>query len=189
MTWQEFIDSGIEQALVGLDADNAGLNNQDGEIETLADSVMTDWAYKIANDPEHYYLLQRDYSVTLSPITLLNQPFAVGTLPDEIIPESLTVGFVADGDGNKLEPVQYFSDFLRPRDAMFGYYLLQDKRVYTRQYVTGDLSNTASPLSIKANFMPTPATLATDITHPGLINMLTSALADRLRQQIPEING
>lgn len=189
MTWQQFIDLGIEQALVGLDADNAGLANQDGEIETFANSVLSDFAYGLVDDPQHYYLLQRDYLVDLSPVVLNGRTFAVGTLAEEVIPISLRVGSVQDAEGNILQPCQFFNDLLRPRDVMFGYYLLQDKRIYTRQYFSGDLSSTLSPLAIKANFLPASATLDTDITHPGLINMLTSALAQKIRAQIPEING
>jgi hypothetical protein len=187
MTWQQFLDSSIEQALVGLDADNAGLTNQDGEIETLAQSVLADFAYRMVNDPEHFYLLQRNYLVDLNATVFNGQVLAYGTLDDEIIPLSLTVGTVADSDGNILQPVQFFNDLLRPRDAMYGYYLLQDKRVYVRQFQTGDLATTVGPLSVKANFMPTASTLATDITHPGLLNMLTTSLAEKIRGQVPEI--
>lgn len=114
-------------------------------------------------DPYLKPLLQQTYSVALDGSGVGDPLAATGSITGaagEILQEGIKYGVVIDGDGNILQPLSHYADFLRPQPTVYAYYCLKDRKILTRalgQQVTNpaEVQSVTGPLSVTANFAPT----------------------------------
>lgn len=184
MTLPEYIQKAIDTAVAGTDPDVSIIQKLRMEAETLIDQVLYELAVQCAEDPEKRGRLSKNFSVTLTS--------GSATLPAGILVEYLREGSVRDADtqangyGNVLVRVKYFNDLLKSLPTVFGYYCIENNKIYTRNINDGDLTATLGPLSIDAPFVPAKADIATDIPDEIQYDLVV-LLATRLRGVIQEV--
>ena len=146
--------------------------------DTLARQVMMDSSRRA--------WLQQTYTLALdgSGVGLLSA--ATAAIAGEILLDGIRLGTVIDADGNVLQPILHYADFLRPQSTVFGYYNLKDGAAYTRAInvqANGPLEIVGAngPLSITANYVPTavddwPPDLEADLVQT-LVNIVATKMA------------
>jgi hypothetical protein len=144
MTPQDFCDKVWEIVLSGAEADVTPLARNEPELETACHEALQWFSSDIAADEQRYHQLQRAFTVNL-----VN---GQGTLPQDILPESLDNGWITDANDNFLSKVLFYLDLTLPQSNMSGYYCLQNETIYTREKGTGNLDTTPGPLTVFANF-------------------------------------
>ncbi len=119
-------------------------------------------AQRVMRDDALRPLLQQVYSVTLSAAgegDLLTTTGSITGNAGEILIDGIRFGVVIDADGNILQPLLHYHDFLRPQATQYAYYNLKDRKILTRaidQQVNApsDIVGVNGPLSITASFDP-----------------------------------
>lgn len=118
---------------------------------------------EVMRDPERRAWLQQKYTVALDAagesVDLLTANGSVTGQAGEIILEGIHLGAVIDADGNTLQYIPYYADFLRPQPAAFAYYCLKDRKVITRAMnaavnTPSDIQSVTGPLTITCSFAP-----------------------------------
>jgi len=136
-------------------------------------------AYQVMRDDERRGLLQQAYSVPLNGSgegDLLAAAGSVTTNTGEILAEGVKFGLVLDADGNVLQPLTHYLDFVRPQPTVYAYYLIKNKAtIATRALdmaVNGpaDIQSVSGPLSITASFEPDEIDDFPPETEPDLVN-------------------
>jgi|SRR5262245_6980326 len=147
----------------------------------LADDVM--------RDPYERALLQQTYSINLDGAgqgDLLAATGSITGLTGEILLDGIRAGSVLDFDGNQLQPLLNYADFLKPQSPVFAYYAIKDRdKIVTRakdKVVTGpaDIQGVNGPLTIVAGYAPDNVTSF----PPELEDRLVQKLVDVVSQKI-----
>lgn len=144
------------------------LNAPDLEINLAACVMQASGrlARKVMRDDALRPLLQQVYSVTLSAAGEGDLLAATGSITGnagEILIDGIRLGVVVDADGNILQPLLHYHDFLRPQATQYAYYNLKDRKILTRAIdqqvnVPSDVVGVNGPLSITASFDPQEVT-------------------------------
>jgi len=152
----------------------------------LADEVMY--------DPYERALLQQTYSITLDGSgqgDLLSATGSITGLTGEILQDGIRSGNVLDFDGNQLQPLLHYADFLKPQPTVYAYYTIKDRdKILTRrigQQVNGvaDIQGVNGPLTIVASYAPDNVS-----SWPSeLEDRLVQALVDTVAQKITPANA
>lgn len=184
MTLPELIQSAIDTAVAGTNPNTNVLQFLRMEAETLSEQAFHELATKCASDPELRGRLSKSFSVALTS--------GSATLPAGILVEYLREGSVRDGDtganngqGNVLVRVKYYDDLVKSLPAVFGYYCIENNKIFTRNISDGDLTATLSPLTVYAPFVPTKADVDTEVPDE-IVDEMVVMLATRLRGLIAE---
>lgn len=120
-------------------------------------------AREAMHDPYLRALLQQTYSVTLDGAgqgDLLAATGNITAVAGEILLDGIRHGVVLDADGNQLQNILHYADFLRPQPTIWGYWSLKDRdKIVTR--IKGvqanglaEIQGAPGPLSILASFAP-----------------------------------
>lgn len=178
MTLSEYIQKAIDTALGGTDPDTNVIQKLRLEAESMIDEVLHSLAVKCAKNPELRGRLSKNFSVTLTS--------GSATVPAGMLVEYLREGSVRDADsganggkGNVLVRVKYYNDLIKELPSVFGYYCIEDNKIFTRNINDGDLTATLSPLAIDAPFVPHKDDIATDIPDEleyEIVEMLAAKL-------------
>lgn len=135
-------------------------------------------------------LLQQAFAVTLDGAGEGDLTTATGAIAGTILLDGMRYGVVIDANGNILQPIAHYADFLRPQATVFGYYNLKNNHIATRAInvqANGPLEIVGAngPLSITANFTPN----AVDDFKPELDDMLIQALCNVVTLKIKPANA
>lgn len=111
---------------------------------------------------------------------------ATAAIAGEILLDGVRVGAVIDADGNKLQPLLHYSDFLSPQAVVFGYYCLKDRAILTRainQQASGPLEivGASSPLTITASYVPTAVSDFPVDLEADLVQALVDIVATKIK--------
>lgn len=151
-------------------------------------------ARKVMADSSLRSLLQQEYSITLDASgegDLLAATGSVTGVAGEILLEGVKYGVVLDAEGQKLQPLFHYSDFLAPQVTVFGYYCIKDKAtILTRARNTSvstsfDIQSATGPLTITASY--TPASV--DDFPAELEDMLVNALCTVVTLKVKPANA
>lgn len=116
-------------------------------------------AHEVMRDSSRRAWLQQEYSLTLDGDGKGDLSAATASITGEIILDGIRFGVVIDADGNILQPLTHYADFLRPQQTVYGYYCLKDKALHTRAInaqANGplEIASANGPLTITANYVP-----------------------------------
>lgn len=171
------------------------LNLPDAEIEIAACIMVAgnELADEVMNDAYMRALLQQTYSVPLDGNgqgDLLAATGSITGVAGEILIDGVRSGVVLDNDGNQLQPLLHYNDFLRPQPAVYGYYCVKDRdKILTRaigQQVNApsDVVGASGPLTITASYAPEAVTSF----PPELDDKLVRKLVDVVSRTIANAN-
>ena len=139
-------------------------------------------------------LLQQEYSVTLDGSgegNLLAATGSVTSVAGEILIEGIYFGVVLDAEGQKLQPLFHYADFIAPQLTAFGYYLIKDGgTILTRARNAAvntafDIQSAFGPLIITASY--TPASV--DDFKPEFDDMLIKAFIEEVAIKVKPANA
>lgn len=143
------------------------------DIAAAVTQAMDMLARQVMRDDSRRAWLQQVYSLALDSEGKGALSSATANVSGEIILDGIRFGVVIDADGNILQPLTHYADFLRPQQTVYGYYCLKDQSILTRvvgQQASGpnEIVGASSPLSITANYVPVdvsdwPAELEADL--------------------------
>lgn len=139
---------------------------REAEIGTLIDNAMQELAEAVASDDTRKGLLMQSYPLALtSGVGDITTALGARTGLADVLWQSIPKGVVADTDGGLLHYVADFYDFRRPLLNGFNYYHIADNGRVLARAGGGDyvLGNVSEPLTVTANFIPTPANLPVQI--------------------------
>lgn len=151
-------------------------------------------AYEVMRDAYLRALLQQTYAVNLDSAgqgDLLTATGSITGVAGEILLDGIRYGVVLDFDGNQLQPILHYADFLRPQPTVYGYYLIKDRdKILTRakgQQVNNlnEIQGANGPLSILASFVPASVTNF----PPELDDRLVQKLCDIVVRKITPANA
>jgi hypothetical protein len=135
-------------------------------------------------DPYMRALLQQVYSVTLDASGQGNLLTATGSITGaagEILLDGIRDGVVLDADGNQLESVLHYADFIRPQPTVFPRYCIKDRdKILTcakdvQSTTAAEIQGVNGPLTITASF------------QPASVANFPPALEDRLVQKLCDV--
>lgn len=164
------------------------------DLDACVRQASQQLAIEVMRDPYLRALLQQTYSVTLDANgqgDLLAAVGSVTSVAGEILLDGIRYGVVLDADGNQLQPILHYADFLRPQPTVFGYYLIKDRdKILTRakgQQVNNlnEIQGVNGALSILANFTPASVTNF----PPELDDRLVQILVDIVVRKITPANA
>jgi len=134
-------------------------------------------ARKAMMDDSKRAWLQQVFTLALdsSGVGLLSA--ATAAISGEILLDGIRLGVVIDGDGNILQPILHYADFLRPQSTAYGYYNLKDGAAHTRAINTPvngplDIIGAPGPLSITASYVPAAVDDFVQDLEPDLVQAL-----------------
>lgn len=124
--------------------------------------ALHEMSAEVMRDEARRGLLQQVYSVTLDGSgvgDLLATTGSVTSAAGEILQDGVYLGAVVDADGNILQPLFHYADFVRPQSTAFGYYCLANKKIHTRAVgaqvnTPFDVQGASSPLTVTASYAP-----------------------------------
>lgn len=168
----------------------------DSEIDLAACVMQASQrvAHDVMRDSALRGLLQQEFTITLDVNgegDLLAAVGSVTAVAGEILIDGVWFGAVIDADGNVLQPLVHFVDFIRPQPTVFGYYCIKDKAtILTRAkdaQANGPLEivGATGPLTITANFAPA----AVASFPPELEEPLVHALVNIVVQKVTPANA
>lgn len=150
--------------------------NLEVDLAAIKDTACQQLAAKVATDPERFYLLQQDYSVTLDGSGVGDILAATGSITGDadIYANSIQRGNVQDADNNSLVYMPHLFDFYRSASTAFAYYTLQDRKIRTRALgvsvqSAADVVSVNGPVTITANFVTTDLTFWPDQFYDDLV--------------------
>lgn len=151
-------------------------------------------ARRVMRDSSLRPLLQQVYSITLDASgqgDLLAVTGSVTGDAGEILIDGIRYGVVLDAEGNQLQNILHFADFIRPQPTVFGYYCIKDKAtILTRvkgaqAHGPNEIVGAPGPLSITASYTP----VAVEDFPPELEDELVQTLVDLVAIKTTPVNA
>lgn len=134
-------------------------------------------------------LLQQEYLVTLDAngeANLLTATGSVTSTTGEILIDGVRMGAVIDADGNKLQPLLHYSDFISPQPTVYAYYCIKDRAtILTRAKDVAvnsvlDIQSVNGPLTITASYTPATVDNFPLELEDDLVNALVAIVASKV---------
>lgn len=139
-------------------------------------------AHVVMRDDSRRSLLQQDYSVALNASGVGDLLAATGAIAGEILMEGIEFGAVIDADGNILQLLIHYHDFIRPQDTNYAYCCRKGRNMHTRAINAqvnrpNEIQGVTGPITITANFEPTSVDDFPSELEPDLVDALCSVIA------------
>jgi len=160
MTLQELIDRAIFVAYgTTVPSGEDAIIQADLQAEALAPHAFVQVTREIMSDPHKAHLLMKNVDIDLAN--------GVGDIPAGFLSEFIDMCSVRDDDptanngyGNVLTRIHQFNDFLEWHfDPRFGYYCLNDSKIYMRSIGTGAIDGNGN-IQLDGAFELNPADIA-----------------------------
>jgi hypothetical protein len=134
-------------------------------------------------------LLQQEYTINLDSSgkgDLLTATGSVTGAAGEILIDGVRAGAVLDAEGQRLQPLRHYHDFLAPQHTAYAYYCIKDKaailtRARDMQVNTSfDIQSATGPLTITASYTPNSVDDFPPETEDMLVNELCRIVATKI---------
>lgn len=147
-------------------------------------------ANEVMLDSSRRAWLQQVFSLALDGTGKGDLSTATAAIAGSILLDGIRMGVILDFNGNRLQPILHFSDFLSPQPTVYGYYCLKDRAILTRAIgvqvnTPADVVGANGPLSITANYTPN----AVDDFPPDLEADLVNALCRIVALKVSPTNA
>lgn len=180
MTLDDLVERAKRRLMAG-----AGPNSPWGECDIDLTANVTVAAQlaatRVMRNPMQRPRLQQVYSVTLDGSGVGDLSTATGSVTgvaNELLVEGVYLGTVIDFDGNVLQLIRHYNDFLIPQPTPFAHYHInQQKKILTRAAgsqvtIPADVIGATGPLSVTSSYVPASVTGWPAETENDLIDAL-----------------
>lgn len=152
------------------------------ELAACVNQAKSQVARAVMRDDKRRSLLQQEYSVTLDSSGVGDLLTATGAIPGEMMMEGIEWGAVVDGNGDIIQLLTHYHDFIRPQDTNYAYCCRKERSIHTRAsgvQVLGpnDIQGLSGTLTITASFEPESVDDFPSELEPDLV----AALCDVVR--------
>lgn len=156
LTYQQFLDLAVEQALAGSGEQAEG--DIEVRAEALASAAMVALAMKVAGDNDQRHTLIRPITISMTN--------GVGTIPDTVLLDYLCSSSLTNPSDltEDYAYVPYFDDYRETSERRLGYFHNQGTTLYVTQptVLFSATTGLTGSITLTVSTSPVPPTNATD---------------------------